>query len=320
MSEEKKENELSLEQLMHKKEIDATAWRMLNIFRQFHVIEGGIASVNKYFITADDDVINSIQAQPGGKKLAEHIRNLKTKKTSMNSINRYLLPFGEDVLLDLQDANKDVYDKEADQPQEKKTDEEIKEAFADYKKTELKDIPELTEVHDDVTAADAAIKSEPIMNNVDNTSSTKEEKINTEKNIPQFKPLIPNNNRKTDTDDIQILVDLINKFNPSPDALEEFKESKIISEIGQQWQVVIAEMLDRSEISNKDGVVVKFQNLIMYDRAVAVWNEAQTIVDNPSSINKENLKERIEHFKEYLLMFGESGERIFNQINDIVNK
>ncbi len=53
----KKDNELSLEQLMRKREIDTTAWRMLNIFRQFHVIEGGIAEVNKYFITADENVI-----------------------------------------------------------------------------------------------------------------------------------------------------------------------------------------------------------------------------------------------------------------------
>jgi len=302
MSEEnKKENELSLEQLRQKKEIDEAAWRMLNIFRQFHVINGGIAAVNKYFITANDDVIESIRNMPGGKKLAEHITNLKSNKTRINTINEYLLPFGEDVLLDFQDANKDIYDKEIEtskQPQ--KTDEDIKEAFADYKKTELKDIPELLEPHE----------------KTENEEPEKKNNTTKEVNIPQFQPI----HKEKNISDVSDLIELIIKFNPSPEKLEEFKESKIISDIGQDWQLTIAETLQNLEDKDKDSVINKFQELVTYDKAVTTWNEAQTIIDNPDTINKDNLKSRIDSFKEYLSMFGKSGEEMFNKLNDILNK
>lgn len=72
------------------------AQRLLNLYRQEHVIDGGWAAVNKVFIAEsnDESVIAELENMPTGKKLVAHINNLKNKKTPMNSINKDLLPYG----------------------------------------------------------------------------------------------------------------------------------------------------------------------------------------------------------------------------------
>ena len=72
------------------------AQRLLNLYRQAHVIDGGWAAVNKVFISESDDtqVIAELENMPTGKKLIAHIENLRSKKTPMNSIDKELLPYG----------------------------------------------------------------------------------------------------------------------------------------------------------------------------------------------------------------------------------
>ena len=72
------------------------AQRLLNLYRQEHVIEGGWAAVNKVFIAEsnNDQVIAELENMPTGKKLVAHINNLRTKKTPMDTIDKDLLPYG----------------------------------------------------------------------------------------------------------------------------------------------------------------------------------------------------------------------------------
>ena len=72
-----------------------TALRLLNLYRQGHVIIGGWATVNPVFLNeASDDVIKELKEMPTGKLLVRHIENLRSGKTDMNSINPELLPYG----------------------------------------------------------------------------------------------------------------------------------------------------------------------------------------------------------------------------------
>lgn len=72
-----------------------TAQKLLNLYRQEHVITGGWTVLNKIFIDeATEDVINELKDLPTGKLLVEHIKNLRSGKTSMDSISRELLPYG----------------------------------------------------------------------------------------------------------------------------------------------------------------------------------------------------------------------------------
>jgi len=73
-----------------------TAQRLLNLYRQEHVIEGGWAAVNEVFLRESDDenVIAALASLPTGKKLVKHIENLRSGKTPMNSIEVDLLPYG----------------------------------------------------------------------------------------------------------------------------------------------------------------------------------------------------------------------------------
>ena len=73
----------------------ATAQKLLNLYRQEHVIIGGWATVNPVFINeATDEVIRELRELPTGKMLVQHIENLRTGKTPMDSIERELLPYG----------------------------------------------------------------------------------------------------------------------------------------------------------------------------------------------------------------------------------
>lgn len=71
------------------------AQKLLNLYRQAHVITGGWAAVNKIFVDeATDEVMSEMQDLPTGKFLVLHIKNLRSGKTPMNSIARELLPYG----------------------------------------------------------------------------------------------------------------------------------------------------------------------------------------------------------------------------------
>ena len=72
-----------------------TALKLLNLYRQEHVIIGGWTVINPIFIQdATDDVIAELRDMPAGKNLVQHIENLRTGKTPMDSIERELLPYG----------------------------------------------------------------------------------------------------------------------------------------------------------------------------------------------------------------------------------
>lgn len=71
------------------------AQKLLNLYRQEHVIYGGWATVNPVFIAeATDDVLAALADLPTGKNLIQHIKNLRSGKTPMDSIERDLLPYG----------------------------------------------------------------------------------------------------------------------------------------------------------------------------------------------------------------------------------
>ena len=55
-----------------------TAQRLLNLYRQEHVIFGGWAAVNQVFVDeATPDVLRELRELPTGKNLVKHIENLR---------------------------------------------------------------------------------------------------------------------------------------------------------------------------------------------------------------------------------------------------
>jgi len=72
------------------------AQRLLNLYRQAHVINGGWAAVNRVLIAESNDpqVMEELVKLPTGQRLSVHINNLRTGKTKMDTINSELLPYG----------------------------------------------------------------------------------------------------------------------------------------------------------------------------------------------------------------------------------
>lgn len=73
----------------------AIALKLLNLYRQEHVIIGGWTTVNPIFVAeATDEVIKELRTIPTGKLLVQHIENLRSGKTAMDTIDSELLPYG----------------------------------------------------------------------------------------------------------------------------------------------------------------------------------------------------------------------------------
>lgn len=73
----------------------AVAQKLLNLYRQEHVIIGGWAAVNKVFLAeATDEVLAELRTMPTGEMLARHIENLRTGRTPADGIERQLMPYG----------------------------------------------------------------------------------------------------------------------------------------------------------------------------------------------------------------------------------
>jgi hypothetical protein len=73
----------------------AVAQKLLNLYRQQHVILGGWGAVNRVFVAeADDDVMALLPNLPTGGLLVRHIENLRAGKTPMDSIAADLMPYG----------------------------------------------------------------------------------------------------------------------------------------------------------------------------------------------------------------------------------
>ena len=71
------------------------AQKLVNLYRQEHVIVGGWAALNPIFLDeATDEVLDEMADLPTGKMLVQHIKNLRSGKTPRDSIDRNLMPYG----------------------------------------------------------------------------------------------------------------------------------------------------------------------------------------------------------------------------------
>ena len=78
-----------------KSETLTIAQRLINLYRQQHVIVGGWKAVNPIFLQeANEEVLSLLEELPTGSLLVKHIRNLQKGITKIDSIAQELLPYG----------------------------------------------------------------------------------------------------------------------------------------------------------------------------------------------------------------------------------
>jgi len=71
------------------------AQRLLNLYRQAHVISGGWSVINRVLLNeADAPVLEELMKLPNGGKLVQHIKNLQSGKMAKDSIEHELMPYG----------------------------------------------------------------------------------------------------------------------------------------------------------------------------------------------------------------------------------
>ena len=91
------------------------AQRLLNLYRQEHVINGGWTAVNPVLVaeSKDPQVIEELKKLPTGKRLVTHIENLRSGATPMDTIKSELLPYGG--LIASQEMHYSLNEEEIDQ-------------------------------------------------------------------------------------------------------------------------------------------------------------------------------------------------------------
>ncbi|MHA1550098.1 MAG: hypothetical protein ACTSXV_01430 [Alphaproteobacteria bacterium] len=68
---------------------------MLALFRQIHVLEGGVETFNKALLSIPEDEIFSLREKPSGEKLFQHFKSLQSGEVKKNQIVKKFLPFEE---------------------------------------------------------------------------------------------------------------------------------------------------------------------------------------------------------------------------------
>ncbi|MBN2676062.1 MAG: hypothetical protein JXR30_02300 [Alphaproteobacteria bacterium] len=71
------------------------ASRLHALFRQIHVIEGGVKTFNQEIKNVSDDVFLELAEYPSGEKLQRHIQMLRDSQIKENQISRENVPFEE---------------------------------------------------------------------------------------------------------------------------------------------------------------------------------------------------------------------------------
>jgi hypothetical protein len=70
------------------------AQRMMNLYRQAHVVDGGWQAANEIILhDAEPEAIAELLKMPNGNKLAQHIENLRNGSTPKDSIDPDLAPY-----------------------------------------------------------------------------------------------------------------------------------------------------------------------------------------------------------------------------------
>ncbi len=77
-----------------KARINPTTQKLLNLYRQYHVILGGWGAINPVFLSdATPEILTELKDLPTGSLLVQHIKNLQSGKTPIDSIETELLPY-----------------------------------------------------------------------------------------------------------------------------------------------------------------------------------------------------------------------------------
>ena len=71
------------------------AQKTLALFRQIHVLEGGVEAFNKALLSIPENELSSLREKPSGEKLFQHLRSLQSGEVKKDQIAKKFLPFEE---------------------------------------------------------------------------------------------------------------------------------------------------------------------------------------------------------------------------------
>ena len=184
------------------------AQRLLNLYRQAHVINGGWTAVNKVLIAESDDpqVMEALEKLPTGKRLATHIGNLRSGETPMDTIKPDLLPYGG--LLATQDMIASLTPQELDELKSilanfKPTTEELNKIrrldfvqkfgadWAEKIKSVLSDDPKAIAVWDDVVRTSKAYRMWDSARQLLSETLTDRNRAQIQAEMPEFETYLP---------------------------------------------------------------------------------------------------------------------------------
>ena len=114
------------------------------------------------------------------------------------------------------------------------------------------------------------------------------------------------------------LFELLRSFEATPKFLDAFKSDETIRDLGPDWKNSIKNLLDASQVQDKDLLKKNFENLCVFDIALNIWQECLSLLKNPKQKSKDEIKSNLENYKKYLNMFGAGGQDLYKKVEALI--
>lgn len=115
-------------------------------------------------------------------------------------------------------------------------------------------------------------------------------------------------------DNANLIFDLLRVFKNTPKDLEEFKTREEVRDFGPEWKVKIYDLIDQSDVEDKDNLKKVFEELCVFDYALIVWQDCAVLLRNPKSKSKKDIEKLLPEYKKYLSMFGAGGQKLYERV------
>lgn len=269
------------------------AHRLVNLYRQFHILDGGPKMLNDMYKKIDQAVVDRVKHIPGGAKLSAHITMLQNGELNDDEVKKHLLPFGIDPIREnLPEYYEKYYAKDelvihktTGAQQRKARGSKDQKAALNIMKLHRGDVPE------------SVVPSKKVEN-----------KVVVEK--PAEKPA---EIKKEADEKMKSLFTRIKGFEHSPEALENFQKDEYFKTFLPNWVRGIKDLIREYAGEEAQELIVKFEDLAAFETAYSALQKAEKIIAS-EEIDKFDLTSKLPKYEKYLPMFSDYGNDLLEKL------
>ncbi|MCT4552254.1 MAG: hypothetical protein N4A44_01160 [Alphaproteobacteria bacterium] len=275
------------------------AYRLINLYRQFHILEGGPKMLNDMFKKVSAEVVERVKHLPGGARLNAHIIMLQNDELQDDEIKKHLLPFGVDPIREYMPEYFEKYYAKDELVIKKVTNAEQR------KRKGSKDQKAALNIMKMHRGGGIPETPKPSVKKEDTKSENKNAK-------PEVKSEAKAEIKQPDAK-MKALFDRIKSFQHSPDDLEKFQNDDYFKTFMPNWVRGIKDLIREYAGDEAQELIVKFEDLAAFETAYSALKQAEGILSS-EEVDKFELTSKLPKYEKYLPMFSDYGNDILEKL------